>query len=135
MFLYHLALQRPTGITQACVGSFSAPKVQELVCARGDFLELLRPDESGKVQTVLRRVPARSRPAAAVNPRGSLNAQPGAAHACLRPLTGPPAADVRSTPLFGCIRAIAAFRLTGANRVRGGPNGASLRAAPRWGGH
>jgi hypothetical protein len=58
MFLYHLSLQRPTGITQAVVGSFSASKVQELVCARGDFLELLRPDENGKVQTVLRRVPA-----------------------------------------------------------------------------
>jgi hypothetical protein len=62
MFLYHLSLQRPTGVTQAVVGSFSAPKVQELVCARGDFLELLRPDESGKVQTVLRHVPT---PAAA----------------------------------------------------------------------
>ena len=58
MFLYHLSLQRPTGITQAVVGSFSASKVQELVCARGDFLELLRPDENGKVQTVLRHVPA-----------------------------------------------------------------------------
>jgi hypothetical protein len=55
MFLYHLTLQRPGGISQAVVGSFSAPKQQELVVARGDVLELLRPDESGKVQTVLRR--------------------------------------------------------------------------------
>ena len=61
MCLYHLSLQRPPGVTQAVVGSFSAPKVQELVCARGDFLELLRADESGKVQTVLRRVPAPGR--------------------------------------------------------------------------
>jgi splicing factor 3B subunit 3 len=54
MFLYHLTLQKPGGINQAVVGSFSAPKLHELVVARGDVLELLRPDESGKVQTVLR---------------------------------------------------------------------------------
>ena len=57
MFLYHLTLQRPGGISQAVTGSFSAPKQQELVVARGDVLELLRPDESGKVQTILRRAP------------------------------------------------------------------------------
>jgi splicing factor 3B subunit 3 len=35
-----------------CVGNFSAPKAQELVVARGKVLELLRPDENGKVQTI-----------------------------------------------------------------------------------
>ena len=73
MFLYHVSLQRPTGISQAVVGSFSASKVQELVCARGDFLELLRADENGQVQTVLRRVPAlRAAPQRRRKPRSGL---------------------------------------------------------------
>ncbi|KAK2076313.1 hypothetical protein QBZ16_000837 [Prototheca wickerhamii] len=36
----------------AIYGNFSAPKVQEIVVARGRVLELLRPDEQGRVQTV-----------------------------------------------------------------------------------
>ena len=36
----------------AIVGSSSAPKVHEIVAARGQVLELLRPDESGRVQVV-----------------------------------------------------------------------------------
>ena len=36
----------------AIYGNFSAPKVQEIVVARGKVLELLRPDESGRVQVV-----------------------------------------------------------------------------------
>lgn len=36
----------------AIYGNFSAPKVQELVVSRGKVLELLRPDEQGKVQVI-----------------------------------------------------------------------------------
>lgn len=37
----------------AIYGNFSGPKAQELVVSRGKILELLRPNESGKVQTVV----------------------------------------------------------------------------------
>jgi len=54
MHLYNLTLQRATAITHAIFGNFSAPKVQEIVVARGKILELLRPNDfNGKVQTVL----------------------------------------------------------------------------------
>lgn len=33
-------------------GNFSAPKAQEIVVSRGKILELLRPDDNGKVQTI-----------------------------------------------------------------------------------
>lgn len=58
----------------AIYGNFSAPKAQELVVARGHTLELLRPNDSGKLVTVA------------------------------------------STDVFGCVRSLAAFRLTGASR-------------------
>jgi len=53
MHLYNLTLQRPTGIVQAIYGNFSGPKAQEIVVSRGKTIELLRPDESGKVQVIL----------------------------------------------------------------------------------
>jgi splicing factor 3B subunit 3 len=74
MFLYNLTLQKGGGINRAVVGNFSAPKAHEIVVARNKTLELLRPDENGKTQTVF------------------------------------------STEVFGIIRSMAAFRLTGANR-------------------
>ena len=74
MYLYALTLQPATAITQCIYGSFSEPKVQELVVSRGKILELLRPDENSKLQTVV------------------------------------------STEIFGCIRSLTPFRLTGANR-------------------
>jgi len=52
MHLYSLTLQKSSGITAAVYGNFSAPKQQELVVARGKVLELIRPDDHGKVQTV-----------------------------------------------------------------------------------
>jgi splicing factor 3B subunit 3 len=58
----------------AIYGNFSAPKAQELVVSRGRYLELLRPNDNAKLQTVL------------------------------------------STDVFGCIRSLATFRLTGAQR-------------------
>eukprot|EP00232_Nephroselmis_pyriformis_P023620 CAMPEP_0182873278 /NCGR_PEP_ID=MMETSP0034_2-20130328/12223_1 /TAXON_ID=156128 /ORGANISM="Nephroselmis pyriformis, Strain CCMP717" /LENGTH=801 /DNA_ID=CAMNT_0025005915 /DNA_START=153 /DNA_END=2554 /DNA_ORIENTATION=- len=74
MFIYSLTLQKATAICNAVYGNFSAPKVQEIVVGRGKVLELLRPDEAGKMQVIL------------------------------------------STEVFGVIRDISAFRLTGANR-------------------
>ena len=59
---------------KAIYGNFSGPKAQEVVVSRGKVLELLRPDESGKMQTIL------------------------------------------STEIFGQIRSLLPFRLTGGNR-------------------
>ena len=74
MHLYALTLQKSSGITSAVYGNFSAPKLQEVIVARGKVLELLRPDENGKVQSV------------------------------------------HATEVFGTIRSLATFRLTGGNR-------------------
>lgn len=53
MYLYSLTLQRAQGITTAVYGNFSGTKgAQEIVVSRGKVLELLRPDENGKVQVV-----------------------------------------------------------------------------------
>jgi splicing factor 3B subunit 3 len=61
--------------TQSAIyGNFSAPKAQEVIVSRGKVLELLRPDENGKMQVVY------------------------------------------STEVFGAIRAMVPFRLTGTNR-------------------
>jgi len=53
LHLYSFTLQKPAGITNAIFGNFSEPKAQEIVVSRGRILELLRPDENGKVQTIL----------------------------------------------------------------------------------
>ncbi|KAK7357975.1 hypothetical protein VNO80_17273 [Phaseolus coccineus] len=53
MYLYSLTLQRPTGIICAINGSFSGGKSQEIVVARGKVLDLLRPDDNGRIQTIL----------------------------------------------------------------------------------
>ncbi len=53
MNLYNFSIQKPTAISCAICGSFSAPKVQEFVVGRGKVLELLRPTESGKLLSVL----------------------------------------------------------------------------------
>jgi splicing factor 3B subunit 3 len=74
MQLLALTLQRSTAITAAVFGNFSGPKQQELVVSRGKILELLRPDDNGKVQSV------------------------------------------HSAEVFGVIRSLVAFRLTGGNR-------------------
>ncbi|XP_058774798.1 spliceosome-associated protein 130 A-like [Vicia villosa] len=74
MYLYNLTLQRPTGIICAINGNFSGGKGQEIVVARGKVLDLLRPDDNGRIQTVL------------------------------------------SVEVFGAIRSLAQFRLTGAQK-------------------
>jgi hypothetical protein len=35
------------------LGNFSGPKAQEVVVAKGNFIELLRPDDTGKMQSIL----------------------------------------------------------------------------------
>ncbi|XP_057733272.1 spliceosome-associated protein 130 A [Arachis stenosperma] len=74
MYLYSLTLQRPTGIVCAINGNFSGGKTQEIVVARGKVLDLLRPDDNGRIQTIL------------------------------------------SVEIFGAIRSLAQFRLTGAQK-------------------
>lgn len=74
MHLYNYTLSRASGVQCAIYGNFSGPKAQEIVVSRGKSLELLRPNENGKLQTIV------------------------------------------STEVFGCIRSLAAFRLTGAQR-------------------
>lgn len=74
MYLYSLTLQQPTGIVCATNGNFIGGKSQEIVVARGKVLDLLRPDDSGKIQTIL------------------------------------------SVEVFGAIRSLAQFRLTGSQK-------------------
>jgi splicing factor 3B subunit 3 len=52
MHLYALTLQRPTAINLAAFGNFSGARAQEFVVSRGRYLELLRHDESGMLQSV-----------------------------------------------------------------------------------
>ncbi|EFJ13812.1 hypothetical protein SELMODRAFT_181612 [Selaginella moellendorffii] len=74
MFLYSLTLQRATGIVCACYGNFIGGKSQEIVIGRGKILELLRPDDNGKLQTLL------------------------------------------AVEIFGVVRSLAQFRLTGSHK-------------------
>eukprot|EP00095_Tigriopus_kingsejongensis_P012083 snap_masked-scaffold60_size442463-processed-gene-3.15 protein:Tk12083 transcript:snap_masked-scaffold60_size442463-processed-gene-3.15-mRNA-1 annotation:"splicing factor 3b subunit 3" len=75
MHLYHLTLQRASGVTHSVHGNFSGSKLQEIVVSRGKSLDVLKPDPStGKVHTLL------------------------------------------STEVFGVIRSLMAFRLTGGNK-------------------
>ena len=52
MHLLGLTLQRPSAINCAIHGNFTAPKAQEIIVARGRILELLRPDDNGKLQSI-----------------------------------------------------------------------------------
>lgn len=74
MFLYSLTLQQATGIVCATNGNFIGGKQQEIIVARGKTLDLLRPDDAGKLQTIL------------------------------------------SVEVFGAIRSLAQFRLTGSTK-------------------
>lgn len=71
MHLLNLTLQPPSGINLAVYGNFTGPQAQEFVVARGNVLQLLRPDEAGRLETVI------------------------------------------STEVFGVIRSVHPFRLTG----------------------
>ena len=52
MYLYNVTLQRGGSIQSAIYGSFSAPKVHEIVVSRTKALEILRPDANGKLQVI-----------------------------------------------------------------------------------
>ena len=52
MHLYSLTLQKSSGITSALYGNFSGARQQELIVARCKVLELMRPDDNGKMQTI-----------------------------------------------------------------------------------
>eukprot|EP00922_Rhytidocystis_sp_ex-Travisia-forbesii_P054171 GHVS01080361.1.p1 GENE.GHVS01080361.1~~GHVS01080361.1.p1 ORF type:complete len:1235 (-),score=154.80 GHVS01080361.1:223-3927(-) len=51
--LYSLSLQRSTAVVGAVHGSFSAPRVQELIVSHSRSIELLRPDDQGKLHSIL----------------------------------------------------------------------------------
>ncbi|KAL5994456.1 hypothetical protein ACLOJK_024506 [Asimina triloba] len=74
MYLYNLTLQKATGVVCATNGNFVGGKSQEIVVARGKVLDLIRPDDNGKIQTIL------------------------------------------SVDVFGAIRSLAQFRLTGSQK-------------------
>ena len=46
MHLYSLTLQQATAINKAIIGNFSGTKTQEIIVAKGKYLEILRADES-----------------------------------------------------------------------------------------
>lgn len=50
--LLALNLQKPSAINIACYGNFSHAKAHEFVAAKGNIIELLRPDETGKMISV-----------------------------------------------------------------------------------
>ena len=52
MHLLALDLQAPTAISCAVFGNFSAPKKQEIVVVKGGYIELLRPDETGRLMSI-----------------------------------------------------------------------------------
>ncbi|QDZ20127.1 subunit 3 of splicing factor 3B [Chloropicon primus] len=52
MYLYNVTLQRGGNVQAAIYGSFSGPKVHEIVVSRTKVLELLRPDANGKLQVI-----------------------------------------------------------------------------------
>ncbi|KAI1327859.1 pre-mRNA-splicing factor rse-1 [Xylariaceae sp. FL0255] len=54
MFLYSLTIQPPTSVTMAVLGQFSGTKEQQIICASGSRLTLMRPDPAqGKVMVLL----------------------------------------------------------------------------------
>ncbi|KAJ0408897.1 hypothetical protein ATCC90586_005934 [Pythium insidiosum] len=53
MHLLHLTLQPPSAINLAVYGNFSAPQAHEFVVARGNVLQLLRPSDDGRMETVI----------------------------------------------------------------------------------
>jgi splicing factor 3B subunit 3 len=52
MYLHNFTLQKASVINNVVYGNFSSPKAQEILVSKGKTLELLRPDDNGKVQTV-----------------------------------------------------------------------------------
>jgi splicing factor 3B subunit 3 len=74
MHLLNLTLQAPSAINLAVYGNFTAAQAQEFVVARGNVLQLLRPNDEGRLETII------------------------------------------STEVFGVIRSLQPFRLTGSTQ-------------------
>lgn len=74
MHLLHLSLEKPNAISNCIYGNFSGPKVHEIVISRGNMLELVRPDENGKLNSIV------------------------------------------CSPIFGIVRSMITFRLTGGSK-------------------
>ena len=56
MELYALTLQSPGSIRSAAYGNFTSPKAHEVAVIRGtNVLELLRPDEEGRLRSICRQ--------------------------------------------------------------------------------
>lgn len=53
MALYHLTLTTATAIPHAVYGNFSAKGQSEICASRGKVLQLLRPDNDGRIQVCL----------------------------------------------------------------------------------
>ncbi|GAM20196.1 hypothetical protein SAMD00019534_033710, partial [Acytostelium subglobosum LB1] len=53
MYLYNLTVQKPTAIYQSITGNFSGTKAIEILVSHGRSLELLRPDENGRLDSIL----------------------------------------------------------------------------------
>jgi hypothetical protein len=53
MHLYNFTIQKPTAVVTAIAGNFSSTKQQEIVIARGKTLELQRPNDAGKLVSLL----------------------------------------------------------------------------------
>lgn len=53
MQLYNFTIQKPSAVVEAICGNFSSTKAHEIVIARGRILELQRPNENGKLISVL----------------------------------------------------------------------------------
>lgn len=53
MHLLNLTLQPPTAVNLAVYGNFTGAQAQEFVVARGNVLQLLRPDDAGRLETVI----------------------------------------------------------------------------------
>lgn len=53
MHLYNFTIQKPTAVVDAISGNFSSTKQQEIIVARGKVLELQRPNETGKLVSIL----------------------------------------------------------------------------------
>eukprot|EP00013_Stygamoeba_regulata_P021128 CAMPEP_0177656048 /NCGR_PEP_ID=MMETSP0447-20121125/15324_1 /TAXON_ID=0 /ORGANISM="Stygamoeba regulata, Strain BSH-02190019" /LENGTH=1277 /DNA_ID=CAMNT_0019160071 /DNA_START=120 /DNA_END=3953 /DNA_ORIENTATION=+ len=52
MHLYDLTVQKSSAITTCIYGNFTSAKAQEILVARNGLLELLRPDDGGKLRSI-----------------------------------------------------------------------------------
>ena len=125
MLLYHLTLQRATAILKCVSGNFSAPKAQEIIVSRGkkETKQKQKQKEKQKQtkqkqkqkQKQTREVPHPSPPPLFPFLTPPIFS-PGRVLELLRPDDNNRLISVVSHDVFGTIRSIQPFRLTGGNR-------------------